>query len=233
VTLHVMVDGHTVEVPDGASALDAVLAAGAFIPHLCKDPDRPRLGTCRTCLVHIDGMRGTPASCTTPAFEGMVIRTDDPEAKRIRAGVLQLTLDMLGETDVGRLAELTEAARYEGVEPGSFAPAPYPDERDWVDDSNVFWVLDHHRCILCQRCTDACQQVQQIGAIAVLDRDGQTHIGTFGHGLVGDSNCTSCGQCWATCPTSAIRLKEPVSAGAAAGWPIDDRRRRRREEAPR
>lgn len=104
------VDGRRVAVAPGASVLDAVNRAGVYLPQLCKDPDRPRLGTCRTCLVSIDGQRGTPASCSTPAREGMVVRTDAPEVERIRRGVLQLTLDMLPEDDLSRLGELGVAA---------------------------------------------------------------------------------------------------------------------------
>src|SRR5258708_23584028 len=92
--LNVTVDGGTLEVADGASALDAINGAGVFVPQLCKDPDQKARGACRTCLVQIEGMRGFPASCTTPCAEGMQISVSSPDAQRIRRGVLELTLGM-------------------------------------------------------------------------------------------------------------------------------------------
>ena len=211
-TIALTVDGHHVEVEPGASVLDAVNLVGVALPQLCKDPDRPRLGTCRTCLVAIDGWRGTPAACTVPAEEGMAVRTDAPEVVRVRRGVLQLTLDMLPEGDPALLRELATAVATHGIIRGRFLPERPLPMRETVDASNPFWLLDRTRCILCQRCVDACQHVQHIDAIALLNRSLGSEIGVFRHGLVIDSNCTSCGQCWATCPTHAIRLKMPLTA---------------------
>src|ERR1700746_2539412 len=92
--LSLTIDGQRVSVPRGASALDAINAAGVFVPQLCKDPDQKARGACRTCLVQIEGMRGFPASCTTPCTEGMQISVNSPEAQRIRRGVLELTMGM-------------------------------------------------------------------------------------------------------------------------------------------
>src|SRR2546430_15548931 len=92
--LHIEVDGRAVDVRQGASALDAINAAGVYIPQLCKDPDQKARGACRTCLVQIDGMRGFPASCTTPCTDRMQISVSTPEAERIRRGVIELTVGM-------------------------------------------------------------------------------------------------------------------------------------------
>src|SRR5919202_1977525 len=92
--LSVSVDGLPVEVPQGSSALDAINAAGVYIPQLCKDPDQKARGACRTCLVQIEGMRGFPASCTTPCTDGLQITVNSPEAQRIRRGVIELTMAM-------------------------------------------------------------------------------------------------------------------------------------------
>jgi formate dehydrogenase alpha subunit len=214
-TLKLNIDGIAVEVELGASVLDAINKVGIPVPQLCKDPHRPRLGTCRTCLVGIEGMRGTPASCSTPAMDGMVVHTNDPVAEKVRRGVLQLTVDMLAEENVALTRDLATAAKRHGVTQGRFLPDnAVTAQRDHVDDSNRFWLLDHARCILCERCVDACQQVQHISAIALLDRAAGSEIGVFAHGQIIESNCTSCGQCWATCPTHAIRLKDAVSTSA-------------------
>ena len=94
----VSVDGLSVAVPAGASALDAINASGVVISQLCKDADMPAIGACRTCLVQIDGVRGFPASCSVPATAGMVIHTDTADARRIRSGVIELTLGMVGKS---------------------------------------------------------------------------------------------------------------------------------------
>src|SRR2546422_3788350 len=94
-SISLTVDGQTVVVPDGSSVLDAVNQARVAIPQLCKDPDRPPLGACRTCLVEIEGVRGFPASCSTPATEGMAVSTQSDGVVRLRRGVLDLTLGML------------------------------------------------------------------------------------------------------------------------------------------
>src|SRR5213593_1130137 len=89
------VDGRPVEVEAGATVLDAVNALGIPLPQLCKDPDRSPLGACRTCLVHVEGQRGTPAACHLPVREGMTVSTTHPEAVRVRQAVLDLTRSML------------------------------------------------------------------------------------------------------------------------------------------
>src|SRR6185312_14777332 len=93
--LHVTIDESSVELPEGATVLDAVNRLGIALPQLCKDPDRAPLGACRTCLVHVEGQRGLPAACHLPARDGMIVRTTHPEAVRVRRAVLDLTLSML------------------------------------------------------------------------------------------------------------------------------------------
>src|SRR2546422_4667716 len=207
------IDGRPVEVPDGATVLDAVNALGIPLPQLCKDPDRSPLGACRTCLVQVEGQRGTPAACHLPARDGMAVSTTHPEVVRVRQTVLDLTRSMLtarpGHDDFGQLGV---AGQRHGVTTGSFASL----HRFEVDASKSFFVLDREACILCGRCAVACDDVQQIGAIALLGRGHATKVGVFGDGTMASSVCTSCGQCVATCPTGALRPKE-------APAPIDRR----------
>src|SRR5206468_1033679 len=169
------------------------------LPQLCKDPDRAPLGACRTCLVHVEGQRGLSAACHLPAREGMVVSTAHPDAVRVRRGVLDLTLSMLTPAK-GEFGALGDAAARHGLGEPGFAPLHRFD----VDASKSFFVLDREACILCGRCTVACDEVQQIGAIALLDRGHTTRVGVFGDGPMAASVCTSCGQCVATCPTGAL-----------------------------
>src|SRR5215831_7507777 len=192
------VDGRDVEVPTGASVLDAINRLALALPQLCKDPDRPALGACRTCLVHVEGQRGTPAACHLPARDGMAVSTTHPEAVRVRAMVLDLTRSMLGEDTGG------DAFGQLGVAGTRWAPMHHHEP----DASKSFFVLDREACILCGRCTTACDDVQQIGAIAMLGRGHTMKVGVVGDGPMSQSVCTSCGQCVATCPTGALRPKE-------------------------
>jgi formate dehydrogenase alpha subunit len=203
--MRVTIDGRSVELAEGATVLDGVNRLGLALPQLCKDPDRPPLGACRTCLVHVEGQRGFPASCHLPARDGMVVATTHPDVVRLRAGVLDLTLSMLTASreraGFGQLS--TAAARHGVLEPSHGALHQHE-----VDATKSFFVLDRDACILCGRCTVACDDVQRIGAISLVGRAHASRVGVFADGSLASSVCTSCGQCVATCPTGALRPKE-------------------------
>jgi formate dehydrogenase alpha subunit len=199
------IDGRTVELPEGATVLDGVNRLGIPLPQLCKDPDRAPLGACRTCLVHVEGQKGLPAACHLPARDRMVVSTEHPDAVRVRRGVLDLTLSMLTPApERFDFAQMGAAAARHGLLEPSYAPLHGGD----VDSTKSFFVLDRGACILCGRCTIACDGVQQIGAISLVGRGHATKVGVFGDGTMASSSCTSCGQCVATCPTGALRPKE-------------------------
>jgi formate dehydrogenase alpha subunit len=199
------VDGSDIEVPPGATVLDAVNRLGVALPQLCKDPDRPPLGACRTCLVHVEGQRGFPAACHLPAREGMVVQTQHEDAARLRKAVLDLTLSMLTpSSDRNGFDQVGVAAARHGLE----RPTWQPHHRFETDASKSFFVLDREACILCGRCTTACAEIQHIGAISLLGRNHDARVGVIGDGPMSASICTSCGQCVATCPTGALRPKE-------------------------
>src|SRR5215468_12273215 len=100
--MHLVIDEQPVEVQAGATVLDAVNRLGIPLPQLCKDPDRSPLGACRTCLVHVEGVRGTPAACHLPARDGMIVSTTHPDVLRVRSLVLELTRGMLTNGAPGR-----------------------------------------------------------------------------------------------------------------------------------
>jgi formate dehydrogenase alpha subunit len=204
--MRLTVDDRPVEVPAGASVLDAVNRLGIPLPQLCKDPERSPLGACRTCLVRVEGLRGTPAACHLPARDGMAVSTTHPDVARVRALVLDLTRSMLrpGEPK-GGFGQL-------GIAMGRMGAPRWPAMHRFDPDlSKSFFVLDREACILCGRCTTACGDVQQIGAIAMLGRGHAMKVGTAADGPLSSSVCTSCGQCVATCPTGALRPKEEAA----------------------
>tara|TARA_B100000029_G_scaffold117648_1_gene110887 strand:- start:11537 stop:14257 length:2721 start_codon:yes stop_codon:yes gene_type:complete len=209
--VNIHVNGKSVRANQSDSVLDAINLSGTFIPQLCKDPDMKPIGACRTCLVQIDGIKGFPASCSTPISDGMSVSTSSTELDEVRKGVLELTAGMLPKGDVKKdyMEFSTVLTSYDNLEPELAAR-----ERQNVDSSNPIFNLAMESCILCGRCAQACQDGHQfIGAIDVLGTGGDTRIGTFMDKPLIDSVCTTCGQCLSVCPTGAISTKEtPVQA---------------------
>ena len=200
-------NGSSVKVEDGSSVLDAVNVSGIPIPQLCKDPDMKPIGACRTCLVDIEGVRGYPASCSTPCTDGMVVNTRGTELDDIRQTVIGLTTGMVSNFELGLNThkELSTVAETFGRTDLDFPPR----EREPVDSSNPVFNIAMDSCILCGRCARACQQGHQfIGAIDVVGTSTDARIATFMDKPLIDSVCTTCGQCLSVCPTGAISTKE-------------------------
>ncbi|MEI7924931.1 MAG: formate dehydrogenase subunit alpha [Chloroflexota bacterium] len=213
----VTVDGRAVTVPHGAMILDAIEAARADLPHLCKPDARGPLGACRTCLVEVEGSARLVAACHTPIAAGAAIRTDGEKAQRIRRGVLDLTIGM-ADDGIGH-GTAAQHARAHGLEASSYAPRPRATGVGApVDASNLFFNLDMTDCILCGRCVDACQRTQHIGAIGINGRGATAHIGVAFDAEWEDSICTSCGQCVSQCPTGALM---PKTAPATASHRVE------------
>src|SRR5436190_3460033 len=125
--------------PSGATVLDAVNRLGVALPQLCKDPDRPSLGACRTCLVHVEGMRGVPAACHLPARDGMVVSTQHPDAVRVRRGVVDLTLSMLTPSaERDGFGQVGAAAEHHALARPTWAPLHHSP----TDASKSFFILD-------------------------------------------------------------------------------------------
>lgn len=199
------------EVESAGTILDAVLALGIRLPHLCKDDNLPPIGACRTCLVEADGR--IVAACHTPAAGVGEVQTASERAVRLRRAVLRLTARMHGpEPDVEggpRSAELWAA--YD--EHGLGQPA-YPRRlRDTLDTSSPFFHFDEQACILCGRCVAACQGLQHIGAIGIAGTGTHARV-TPGTGVsLAASICTACGSCVAACPTHALRPAAALQKG--------------------
>ncbi|OGG45235.1 MAG: formate dehydrogenase subunit alpha [Candidatus Handelsmanbacteria bacterium RIFCSPLOWO2_12_FULL_64_10] len=208
------VNGRPVAVPAGTTVLKAAKAAGVFIPTLCASDKLSPYGSCRMCLVSIEGARGLPASCTTPAADGMVVTTTTPEIDRLRRNVMELYLSDFGDlpparSDGGRHPFLDIAAyvglrevRYRGVK----------HDRP-IDDSNPYFRFDPNLCIACGRCVRACDEIQGTFAIQLLSRGFDTTVVAGAGVSFAESNCVSCGACVKECPTGALDEKRLLQVG--------------------
>ena len=216
-TVTLTIDGRKVSVPPGTSVMAAAALIDNPIPKLCATDSLEAFGSCRLCLVEIEGRRGTPASCTTPAEEGMVVHTRTSRLQRLRRGVMELyasdyPLDTLTSSANGDSEFQTQAAivglrevRY-GRDGANHLNAP-------VDASNPYFTFDPAACIVCSRCVRACEEVQGTFALTILGRGFESKVGTGGVDFL-SSECVSCGACVQACPTSALNEKSVIEMGA-------------------
>ena len=199
------IDGRQVTVPAGTSVLEAATQAGVKIPTLCYLEGLNEIGSCRLCVVEIEGARTLAASCVTPAAQGMVVHTNTKQVREARRAVLELIISnhpfecltcvRSGSCELQALAESLgiREVRFEG------AKAHHP-----VDDSTPSIVRDPDKCILCRRCVAVCEQVQGVSAINVSGRGFDSVVSPAGELPLNDAACTLCGQCILVCPTGAL-----------------------------
>jgi formate dehydrogenase alpha subunit len=204
----IIFDGIKFEVPEGVTVLEAALKAGVYIPTLCYDPDLKPYGACRLCIVEIDGMRGLPTSCTTPATDGMVVHTESPAVNQSRRISMELIManhhgDCL-TCAKNQQCDLQKIARYLGIEQEHFDRMRKSQELLPIDDSHPAFTRDLNKCILCGKCVRACQEIAGVGAIDLAFRGNSARVSTFGDKPILDSVCEGCGECLERCPTGAL-----------------------------
>ena len=209
------IDGAEVTVPAGTSVMAAAAAAGGAIPKLCATDTLKAFGSCRVCLVEIEGQRGYPASCTTLVAPGMKVKTDSERLTKLRQGVLELYLSDHPEKDAaGERSELRQVAKKLGMTTTTrYGKDGETHLAACKDESNPYFTFDPAACIVCSRCVRACNEVQGTFALTVEGRGFDSRIVASQAESFLESECVSCGACVESCPTGALTEKSLIQAG--------------------
>ena len=216
-TVSVLIDGVPVDVPAGTSVMRAAALSGTSVPKLCATDSLEAFGSCRLCLVEIDGTPGTPASCTTPCVDGMSVKTQTPKLDKLRKGVMELyisdhPLDCLtcpanGDCELQDMAGVVglRDVRY-GMDGMNHLDAP-------KDESNPYFSFDESKCIACSRCVRACSEVQGTFALTIAGRGFGSKVSASDGVPFLESECVSCGACVQACPTATLQEKTVIDLG--------------------
>ncbi len=216
------IDGKTVTLPEGTSIMRAAMELGIKVPKLCATDTLAAFGSCRLCLVEIEGRKGTPASCTTPVAEGLKVRTQSDRLTKLRKGVMELYLSDHPLDPRGEMLDMVEAVGLEHVRYGYAGRNHTIPTRsdgstnpDFIakDESNPYFTFDPAKCIVCSRCVRACEEVQGTFALTIDGRGFDSHVAAGVDENFLDSECVSCGACVQACPTGSLLEKSVIEKG--------------------
>ena len=216
-TVTLTIDGRAVTVPEGTSIMRAAMEIGTEIPKLCATDMVDAFGSCRLCIVEIDGRNGTPSSCTTPVAEGLVVHTQTERLKKLRRGVMELyisdhPLDCLTCAANGDCELQTQAGRV-GLRDVRFGKEIETHLDLKKDESNPYFTYDASKCIVCSRCVRACAEVQGTFALTISGRGFDSRVSPGMNEPFLDSECVSCGACVQACPTATLSEKTLIDIG--------------------
>jgi formate dehydrogenase major subunit len=228
-TVTLTIDGQAVTVPEGTSIMRAAMEMGTQIPKLCATDMVDAFGSCRMCLVEVEGRAGTPASCTTPVADGLVVHTQTERLKQLRKGVMELyisdhPLDCLTCAANGdcELQDMAGAVGLRDVRYGYdgenhvFAKTKQGGANEnWLpkDESNPYFTYDPSKCIVCSRCVRACEEVQGTFALTISGRGFDSRVSPgMSESFLG-SECVSCGACVQACPTATLTENTVIEIG--------------------
>ena len=213
----VVIDGKAVQVPAGNSIMAAARLHGIEIPKLCATDNLDAYGSCRVCLVEVDGMRGYPASCTTPVSDQMVVRTESEALTKLRKGMLELYLSDFPAQDIpDGWSEFHRTLEQVSVTDHPYSPVKNHLQAP-IDDSNPYFLFDPAKCIVCNRCVRACEEIQGTFALTIEGRGFDSKVVAGQDQSFFESNCVSCGACVQTCPTQALVEKSLFPEGYQRG----------------
>jgi formate dehydrogenase major subunit len=215
--VNLTIDGQIVSVPEGTSVMRAAAELGTRIPKLCATDMLDRFGSCRLCLVEIEGRAGTPASCTTPVAAGMVVHTQNAKLAKLRKGVMELyisdhPLDCLTCSANGD-CELQDMAGAVGLREVRYGYEGENHIHQAKDVSNPYFQFDPSKCIVCSRCVRACEEVQGTFALTIEGSGFASKVSPGIDEKFFDSECVSCGACVQACPTATLMEKSVVEIG--------------------
>ncbi|MBP6406863.1 MAG: formate dehydrogenase subunit alpha, partial [Ramlibacter sp.] len=201
----------------GTSIMRAAMDGGTKIPKLCATDSLEPFGSCRLCLVEVEGRKGYPASCTTPAEPGMKVRTQSPRLQELRKGVMELyisdhPLDCLTCSANGD-CELQDMAGVTGLRNVRYGFDGANHLKDKKDESNPYFSYDPSKCIVCNRCVRACEETQGTFALTISGRGFESRVSAGQDQPFMDSECVSCGACVQACPTATLQEKSVIWLG--------------------
>jgi formate dehydrogenase major subunit len=213
------IDGVEISVPQGTSVMRAAALAGTAIPKLCATESLEAFGSCRLCLVEIEGRRGYPASCTTPVEAGMKVRTQSAKLQEIRKGMMELyisdhPLDCLTCPTNGN-CELQDMAGVVGLREVRYGYEGENHLKLKKDESNPYFTYDPSKCIVCNRCVRACEETQGTFALTIDGRGFASRVAAGQKDSFLESDCVSCGACVTACPTATLTEKTVIMMGQA------------------
>lgn len=202
----ITIDGKELKVPKNVKVLEAALQNGIYIPHLCHHPDLPELGSCRLCIVEVEGKEGVFTSCTLKAEDGLNIITKSEKINHLRKLAMELILAAHPEDcstcpKYGR-CELQTLIQYMEVSATRMSRRVKGFQSN---EKNPLLIHDMNRCVLCGRCVRACSDLRDVKVLRYNKNNMETYIGTLHDKLLKDSDCRFCGACAEVCPTGTIR----------------------------
>ena len=211
--IKLIINNKEVQAEEGSTIFTAAKQNNILIPHFCYLENVHKSGSCRICVVEVEGSKNLMASCMTEIKEGMVVHTNTERIRNVRKVIYELMLSDHNKEclscwrsqncelqELGNTIQIDEY-RYEGVR-----------SKDFIDDSSPSIVRDNSKCILCRRCVTICNEVQGVGLMNPHHRGFSTFIGPSEEELLGDSICANCGQCVLVCPVGALKEKNSSAA---------------------
>jgi NADH-quinone oxidoreductase subunit G/NADP-reducing hydrogenase subunit HndD len=203
------INDKTIQTEEGTTIFEAAKQNNILIPHFCYLENVHQIGSCRICVVEVEGARNLMASCVSEVKEGMVVHTNTSKVRKVRKVLYELILsdhpkNCLGchrnqnceLQDLGEQIQISEF-RFEGVM-----------SKDVVDATSPSIVRDSSKCILCRRCVTVCNEIQGVGVMNAHHRGFSTYIGPSEDESLGHSICSNCGQCIVVCPVGALKEKD-------------------------